>query len=345
MNISAFLIGAATAFFTIFALHILCWRKRRTRFQTVVGIIMAVWAVWCAKDMVTTFPDMYCDSVLRWIFIADAWSALTYTVFIMEVVHPGWVTWRRLALQALPFALFTAAYAIWPRIEVIYAYAIFLWFYAWTVVIVGYVRMTHYLRYVCREFSNIDNIDASWLKPIFLFAVIGQLAWLFTSFYSAVLIDILYYVCIIALWLLVLHYSWDFQPIELQRIEESEVDSDSQQEAAVPHIAPGRLEQVVESQQLYLHPDLTLQELAVVLGTNRTYVSNYLSHVLGVTFYDYINQLRIERHAIPLITDHPEYTFEYVARQSGFSSISTFRRAFAKNTGKTPSQYAASLPQ
>ena len=39
--------------------------------------------------------------------------------------------------------------------------------------------------------------------------------------------------------------------------------------------------------------------------------------------------------------EHPEYTLEYVARQSGFGSISTFRRAFQKFTGMSPSQFSS----
>jgi AraC-like DNA-binding protein len=66
---------------------------------------------------------------------------------------------------------------------------------------------------------------------------------------------------------------------------------------------------------------------------------------MGQTFYDYINQLRIERSTLPLINEHPEYTFEFVARQSGFISMSTFRRAFKKITGQTPSQYVAMREQ
>ena len=355
MNISAFLIGITTSFFTIFAIHILCWRKRRTRFQTVVGIIMAVWAVWCAKDLVTTFPHMYRSEVLRWILIIDGCSALTYTIFIFEVVMPGWTTLRRLALLTLPFALFVLVYALWPSRGVIYAYITFLWCYAWAVVFVGYIKMKRYLDYVRREYSNIDKIDVSWLRPVFLFAIVGQLAWLFTSLYASVATDIVYFFSIIVLWLVVLHYSWDFQPIvveneteqaesmgDMKTMEESLANTTgAPSETPISPIAHGKLEQLVEEQKLYLRPNLTLQELAQALGSNRTYVSTYLSQVMGQTFYDYINQLRIERSAIPLITEHPEYKFEYIAHLSGFTSMSTFRRAFIKKTGQTPSQFAA----
>jgi YesN/AraC family two-component response regulator len=99
------------------------------------------------------------------------------------------------------------------------------------------------------------------------------------------------------------------------------------------------LERIVEEQQLYLVKKLTLTDLAAAMGTNRTYVSNYLSQVRGQTFYDYINQIRIEKKSVPLLREHPEYTLDYVANESGFASISTFRRAFLKLTGKTPRQF------
>lgn len=343
MNVSAFLIGVSTAFFAIFAIHILFFRKKRTRFQTVLGWIMAIWAVWNLKDIIITFPGMYRDEVLDWIMMIDGWSALTYTVFVFEVVMPGWVTSRKLFYLSLPFVIFTLLYIIEPTQWVIYAYAVFLWCYAWTIVVIGYVKMKRYLTYVRKNYSNIDDIDVSWLRPVFLFAIVSQLAWLFTSLYATVTTDIVYYVSTILLWLMVLLYSWNFRPIVVEKEIEHPQNSYKNPSSA---IVEGMLERIVEEQQLYLVKTLTLTDLAAAMGTNRTYVSNYLSQVRGQTFYDYINQLRIEKVSLPLLKEHPEYTLEYVATESGFASISTFRRAFLKLTGKTPRQFiAAATPE
>lgn len=339
INISAFLIGITTTFFTIFALHILFWRKSRTRFQTVLGCVMAVWGVWNAKDMVTTFPGMYRQEVLEWILVIDGWSALTYTVLVFEVVMPKWLTLQRLLLLTLPFGIFTLVYGVWPDECVIYAYLAFLWCYAWAVVCIGYVKMKRYLVYVRKNYSNIENIDVAWLKPVFFFAIVSQLAWLLTSLSGTVIADIIYYISTVLLWLMVLHYSWNFQPIVIEKNMESE--SAANNKNALP-IAEGTLERLMEEQQLYLKKDLTLSDLAEALDSNRTYVSKYISQALGQTFYDYINQLRIERVSIPMMRQHPEYKLDFVAHESGFASISTFRRAFIKLTGQTPSQYEVS---
>lgn len=338
MNISAFLIGASTTFFTIFAMHILFWRQQRTHFQLVLGCIMAIWAVWCLKDIVITFPGMYTEDVLNWIFIIDSWSALTYTVFVFEAVMPRWTTPARLCLLSLPFVVFTLLYIIWPVKEVIYVESAFLWCYAWTIVIIGWVKVRRLIKYVRENYSNIDRIDVAWLKPVFVFAIVSQLAWLFTSLTATVAGDIVYYFSIILLWLMVLRYSWDFRPIMVDLEQEKTV---FEKKDMLP-IAEGRLEKIVEEQRLYLNKNLTLADMAVALNSNRTYVSNYLRQVVGMTFYDYVNQLRIERVSIPMLKEHPEFTLEYVAQESGFASISTFRRAFIKLTGQTPRQYTAS---
>ena len=332
VNISAFLIGVSTALYAIFSLHILFWRKERSRFQTVLGYILAVWAVWNIKDLVLTFPGMYTPRVLNIIMFIDGWSALTYTVFVFEITMPGWTTWRRMLLHSLPFAFFMVAFAIRPSDWICNVYEIFLWCYAWTIVIIGYIRIRRYLDYVRKNYSNIDDIDISWLRPVFFFVIIGQLSWFFISIYADMLVDVIYYVSTIAQWLLVLHYSWNFHPI-VMREEVLPPSSNNRQP-----IEEGELERVVESKKLYLNKGLTLNELAHIMGTNRTYVSNYLSNVRGETFYDYINQLRIEKVSIPLMEEHPEYTLEYVAEASGFGSISTFRRAFVKHTGHLPSR-------
>lgn len=356
-TLSAFFIGLSTAFFGIFAIHILFFRHERTRFQTVLGCVMAVWTILTAKDLVLVMPHMYTERVLDWVLLIDGWSAISYTVFLFEIIMPHRFSWRRLLLLTIPFVLFTVAYAIWPSQWVIYAYAAFLWFYAWGIVIFGYVKAHRHIKYVRENYSYIDNIDVSWLRPVFIFVIATQLIWLYASLFPSVWTDILYYISSIAFWLMVLHYSWNFRPIS-EESHDHEADFTTEE----PKVADGKeedhdilnapmrqyafaekMEQLMDSQQLYLNQDLTLEELAAALGTNRTYISNYLNTVKGTNFYDYINQKRIELVSVPLLREHPEYTLEHVANASGFRSISTFRRTFIKLTGQKPSDFCKSL--
>lgn len=95
------------------------------------------------------------------------------------------------------------------------------------------------------------------------------------------------------------------------------------------------LELYCEAKLLYLQHDLTLQQLATAIGTNRTYLSNYFAQQ-GFTYNTYINRLRID-HFIQLyrksINKPGQVTATLLAQQSGFRSYSTFSTAFKQFNG------------
>ena len=99
----------------------------------------------------------------------------------------------------------------------------------------------------------------------------------------------------------------------------------------------GLLEQQCEETGLYLQHDLTLQQLATILGTNRTYLSTYFTQS-GTTYNAYINSLRIdhfERLYAKAQANSRPVTAQQLALQSGFRSYSTFSAAFKKHRGMT----------
>ena len=97
------------------------------------------------------------------------------------------------------------------------------------------------------------------------------------------------------------------------------------------------LEQQCEEGGLYLQYDLTLQQLAATLGTNRTYLGAYFKQT-GTTYNAYINTLRIEHferlYAKARAISHSA-TAQELARESGFRSYSTFSTAFKTHRGIT----------
>ena len=88
---------------------------------------------------------------------------------------------------------------------------------------------------------------------------------------------------------------------------------------------------------LYLQHDLTLLLLAQILGTNRSYLSQYFSHQ-GITYNAYINNLRID-HFMKLyreaVSADKTITAQQIAHDSGFRSYSTFSLAFKQRTGQS----------
>lgn len=97
------------------------------------------------------------------------------------------------------------------------------------------------------------------------------------------------------------------------------------------------LKEHCEATRLYLEKDLTLQMLAQVVGTNRSYLSQYFSRK-GFTYNTYINSLRIN-HFISrcreLSAAGQDIPIQQLALESGFGSYRTFSRAFLQRTGKS----------
>ena len=87
--------------------------------------------------------------------------------------------------------------------------------------------------------------------------------------------------------------------------------------------------------------DLTLQQLSLAIGKNRTYLGAYFTQQ-GITYNAYINRLRIE-HFIRLYKEAKDstqpITAKKLAEQSGFRSYITFSSAFKNFIGMTVTEW------
>lgn len=119
-----------------------------------------------------------------------------------------------------------------------------------------------------------------------------------------------------------------------------DVQKTSAQPAIPSNIGPLLEKRCVEG-QLYLQHDLTLAQLAQVIGTNRYYLSQHFAQQ-GLTYNAYINGLRI-RHFVHLyheaVGNQRIFTALQLAHESGFHSYSTFGTAFKQNMGKTVTEW------
>jgi AraC-like DNA-binding protein len=96
----------------------------------------------------------------------------------------------------------------------------------------------------------------------------------------------------------------------------------------------------MEEEKIYLQPDLTLPQLASALSCSVNHVSQAINAGFGMSFFDYLNQLRVREATRLLQTgDGDTPTVLNVALQVGFNSTSTFYVAFKKVTGKTPAEF------
>lgn len=101
---------------------------------------------------------------------------------------------------------------------------------------------------------------------------------------------------------------------------------------------------LIESEQLFLLPDLKVSDIASRLHTNRTYVHHTISKEIGLSFADLINPYRVE-YAKKIIKDSLDKGMKPqisdIMYQSGFSSDSSFYRIFKQYTQMTPNKWIA----
>jgi AraC-like DNA-binding protein len=128
-------------------------------------------------------------------------------------------------------------------------------------------------------------------------------------------------------------------------LEEKEEEQDSK---------PGRVEdekrsllyeqllQLMEKEKLYLENELTLAQVAQRLNASIHDTSYLINHSTGSNFYSFVNKYRIEE-AKRLLRSMAvkKLTVLGIAFEAGFNSKTAFNTAFKKETGMSPTQYAA----
>lgn len=99
-----------------------------------------------------------------------------------------------------------------------------------------------------------------------------------------------------------------------------------------------QLADLITQRQLYLQHRLTVADLAKLTGLGFKDVSWAMNKGAGVSFCDYINQLRLAQVQRQLQLSDDKTILE-IAFAAGFNSKSTFNALFKASTGLTPSQY------
>ncbi|WP_163215625.1 response regulator transcription factor [Bacteroides sp. 519] len=131
---------------------------------------------------------------------------------------------------------------------------------------------------------------------------------------------------------------------EQERLEETvsqlaEKTGSTQPEENVQESIFVHLATVMREQQLYTNPQITRDQIAEAIGTNRTYLTEAIKDATGYSFNEYLTRLRLS-HARTLI-DQTGATMDIntIVVESGFNSRSTFFRQFKDKYDMTPEEY------
>ena len=98
-----------------------------------------------------------------------------------------------------------------------------------------------------------------------------------------------------------------------------------------------KVEALMVNEQLYCEPDLSREDVAAAIGTNRTYLARSIKSATGKTFSEYITSFRTV-YAAKLLTTTDE-PLDMIGTLVGFRSRSAYYRAFSAAYGCSPSDY------
>lgn len=130
------------------------------------------------------------------------------------------------------------------------------------------------------------------------------------------------------------------QVAESSITQENNTAEESRESITADNLYFQKLELLCKDEHIYTDSTLNREKVAEKLGISAGYVSQIVNTITGDNFAHYINQYRVE--AVKEMISDPEYdnyNLLTMGLEAGFTSKTTFFKAFKKVTGQTPNEY------
>ena len=205
-----------------------------------------------------------------------------------------------------------------------------------------YRSALQYRKYLHQIYADIHGRELNWMRNLVWLCIIATVLFYYFC-YEETKMDFMFYPLILStLYYFNSHvlklretkelddYLRTIKEQEMNNNLESENPEISEEEKRSSREATRRrieetLEEVCVNRRLYLNPDFTVNDLAMELHTNRTYISQYFAEH-HTTFLKFVNDLRAE-YAMYQIKN-TKNKLSIIMEDSGFRHVETFRRAF-----------------
>lgn len=333
------------------------------RTLTINSVIMLVAIVHYLTVYVCAFSEQVLSGWLARAIGFDAsnylclfsFSSYTCIAYTLAYVRP--VNMRHWVLTQLPIAICLLAYIAtggqWCNVGC----------QIYTVVgcVVSYIivlqRARRYEIVIRQTYSDITQRGITWAVSFAFPALITFLLWCYAVSQNHPLLVALTECCILAL------NAYFVFRVELQNYQMEEVTEEAiAEEAALAEPMPAeevaepvaetlekkkqsihldpllskQIEHYCIEQRAFTNPDLSVNDVAKVVGSNRYYVSRWFNEQ-GCNFNTYINNLRVREAEALLRTTYK--SLEEIAISVGFNSTHTFARVFRNIRACTPKQF------
>lgn len=103
-----------------------------------------------------------------------------------------------------------------------------------------------------------------------------------------------------------------------------------------------RIERAMDTQKLYLNPDLSIETFAEAVNSSRSVVSACINSISGKPFRQWLSEYRLALFK-EMIDADPNESIDILMMRCGYREQSTFRRQFKAAYGMSPGKYRKQL--
>jgi len=203
--------------------------------------------------------------------------------------------------------------------------------------------------FVKKQQFSIQKIQPQlqWFKVILLFQLFAIIVWGSSEVAFANESENFYFypvwiiIAIIIYWMGhvgIYKYGVHEERKKIRKISHARNHSISEAKPKTAHISD--LEQFIIQESNFLNPSLSLELVATKMNLSKGYLSKLINTELGMSFSEYLSQLRVEEAKKHLANPaFANYTLVAIGLEAGFNSKSAFNATFKKYTGLTPSEF------
>ena len=274
-------------------------------------------------------------------------QATLFTFALTTLVDVHFFSWHRVghellvillpALTALLVFFFAA-----PRLAV-WAFALLALLYGCK--LVGYVvlfrsRYHDYEQRMAAYFSDDERTRLLWVRRSFFAALaIGILA-LPSALFPSLATSLVFTLAILVYYTLFALRFLNYPSIFTRIAEALQTPPISQPSHEGEEQLMEQLADLMTRQRLYTRPDLTIDDVAILVGRPHRTVSATINACKGTNFKGWVNAYRVEE-AVRLIQQGylHHHTTDALATEVGFANRISFYRVFKHTTGQSPTDH------
>jgi AraC-like DNA-binding protein len=216
--------------------------------------------------------------------------------------------------------------------------------------IYGKKLISNYNNRIANFYSNLESKSLLWVNFFFYSLIItAVMSTVFNIIGRSAFADsILLLLIPSAIFSILLFFIGQIGSMQNHTVSDLERDSLSQHVAGIRKYSneqlANKLTDLFTRQNIYRNPELKITEIAQLLNTNRTYVSELINSDFSCSFVEFVNRYRFDEAKRLLNDVAPEkYTLSEISELAGFGSLGTFIRVFRQFEGVTPGKYRENL--